>query len=63
MWQRYPDHQVLILTDSAGSLPAYILESCRARTSSLLISLENYNDVQREYILPPGSWMEIACHI
>ncbi len=50
VWQRYPDHQVLVLTDGAGSLPAYIPESCRARTSALLIGLENYNDDQREDI-------------
>ena len=48
VWQRYPDHQVLVLTDGAGSLPAYIPESCRARTSALLIGLENYSDDQRE---------------
>jgi hypothetical protein len=47
---RYPDHQVLILTDGAGSLPAYIPDSCRARTSALLIGLENYSDEQREDI-------------
>ena len=32
----------------AGSLPAYIPESCRARTSALLIGLENYSDEQQE---------------
>jgi hypothetical protein len=48
VWQRYPDHQVLVLTDGAGSLPAYIPEACRARTSALLIGLENYSDEQRE---------------
>jgi len=48
VWQRYPDHQVLVLTDGAGSLPAYIPDSCRARTSALLIGLENYSDEQRE---------------
>ena len=51
VWQRYPDHQVLVLTDGAGSLPAYIPDSCRANTSALLIGLENYNDDQREEIL------------
>jgi hypothetical protein len=48
VWQRYPDHQVLVLTDGAGSLPAYIPDSCRARTCALLIGLENYSDEQRE---------------
>jgi hypothetical protein len=48
VWQHYPDHQVLILTDGAGSLPAYIPDSCRARTSALLIGLENYSDEQQE---------------
>ena len=51
VWQRYPEHQVLVLTDGAGSLPAYIPDSCRARTSALLIGLENYSDEQREEIL------------
>ena len=51
VWQRYPDHQVLVLTDGAGSLPAYIPDSCRKRTSALLIGLENYSDEQREEIL------------
>lgn len=50
VWQRYPDHQVLVLTDGAGSLPTYIPDSCRARTSALLIGLENYNDEQQEDI-------------
>jgi len=50
VWQRYPDHQVLVLTDGAGSLPAYIPESCRSRTSALLIGLQNYSDDQREDI-------------
>ena len=48
VWQRYPDHQVLVLTDGAGSLPAYIPDSYRAKTSALLIGLENYSDDQRE---------------
>jgi hypothetical protein len=48
VWQRYPDHQVLVLTDGAGSLPTYIPDSCRIRTSALLIGLENYSDEQRE---------------
>ena len=51
VWQHYPDHQVLVLTDSAGSLPAYIPNSCRARTSALLIGLENYNDDQKTEIM------------
>jgi hypothetical protein len=50
VWQRYPDHQVLVLTDGAGSLPAYIPDSCRSRTSALLIGLENYSDDQKEDI-------------
>ena len=50
VWQRYPDHQILVLTDGAGSLPAYIPESCRARTSVLLIGLEQYNADQLEDI-------------
>jgi hypothetical protein len=48
VWQSYPDHQVLVLTDGAGSLPTYIPDSCRSRTSALLIGLENYSDEQRE---------------
>lgn len=51
VWQRYPNHLVLVLTDGEGNLPAYIPNSCRARTSALLIGLENYNDDQREEIL------------
>ena len=47
----YPDHQVLVLMDGAGSLPVYIPDSCRKRTSALLIGLENYSDEQREEIL------------
>ena len=46
VWQRYPDHQVLVLTDGAGYLPAYIPDSCRKRTATLLIGLENYSDDQ-----------------
>jgi hypothetical protein len=46
VWQRYPDHQVLVLTDGAGYLPAYIPDSCRKRTAALLIGLENYSDDQ-----------------
>jgi hypothetical protein len=48
VWQRYPDPQVLVLTDGAGSLPAYIPESCRAKTSTLLIGQENYSNEQQE---------------
>jgi hypothetical protein len=48
VWQRYPNHQVFVLTDSASNLPAYIPDLCRARTSALLIGLENYSDDQRE---------------
>ncbi len=37
VWQQFPDHQVLVLTDGAGHLPLYIPDACRKRTSVLLL--------------------------
>ena len=50
VWQRFPDHQVLVLTDGAGFLPAYVPATCRGRTAALLIGLENYNADQQAEI-------------
>ena len=51
MLKCFPHNQVLVLTDSAGSLPVSIPKSFLVRTSALKIVLENYSEEQREEIL------------
>ncbi len=51
VWQRFPEHQVLVLTDGAGCLPACIPVTCRTRTSVLLIGLEQYKSDGQKQIL------------
>jgi hypothetical protein len=51
IWQQFPEHQVLLLTDGAGYLPAFVPPACRKRTSVVLIGLESYDDSGRAKIL------------
>lgn len=37
LWRRYPDHQVLVLTDGSGTAPDGILPGDRQRTSAVII--------------------------
>jgi hypothetical protein len=50
IWQQFPDHQILLLTDGCGYLPSFILPSCRKRTSVLLLGLNGFSDVDRQKI-------------
>jgi hypothetical protein len=38
VWQAFPNHQVVLLTDGVGKSPAVILPSGRKRTAALLLA-------------------------
>jgi hypothetical protein len=39
IWQRFPKHRVVLLTDGNGTIPHAIPTSCKNRTSAILLNV------------------------